>query len=61
MNLSGVWVATVSFFKADFSLDLKSFERHCSWLLDSGVDGLVPCGTTGEGPTLTADERKKLI
>lgn len=61
MNFNGVWVATLSFFNSNFSVDLKSFENHCSWLLDSGVDGLVPCGTTGEGPTLNAEERKQLI
>lgn len=61
MNFKGVWVATVSFFNSDFSIDLKSFENHCKWLLESGVDGLVPCGTTGEGPTLNSEDRRPLI
>ena len=61
MNLDGVFVATVSFFLNDRSLDLNSFEKHCDWLIESGVDGLVPCGTTGEGPTLLSEERKTLI
>lgn len=61
MNLSGVWVAVVSFFNEDFSLDVPGFKNHCQWLMDSGVDGLVPCGTTGEGPALTSAERIQLI
>ena len=61
MNLSGVWVAVVSFFNEDFSLDLPAFKNHCQWLMDSGVDGLVPCGTTGEGPTLSSSERAQLV
>jgi 4-hydroxy-tetrahydrodipicolinate synthase len=61
MNFQGVWVATTTFFNQAGAVDLGSFEKHCSWLLDSGVEGLVPCGTTGEGPTLYAEERKLLI
>lgn len=61
MKLTGVWVAVVSFFNKDFSLDLPRFRAHCEWLLDCGVEGLVPCGTTGEGPTLTSLEREQLI
>lgn len=61
MNFNGVWVATTSFFDEKGSLDEYSFEKHCDWLLESGVSGLVPCGTTGEGPTLAAEERKLLI
>lgn len=61
MIFQGVWVATTTFFDNAGSLDLASFERHCSWLLDSGVEGLVPCGTTGEGSTLTSKERQALI
>jgi|694.fasta_scaffold128231_3 4-hydroxy-tetrahydrodipicolinate synthase len=61
MKLHGVWVATVSFFNADGSVDKESFRDHCSRLLNAKVDGLVPCGTTGEGPTLNSQERKALI
>ncbi|MFM8270387.1 MAG: 4-hydroxy-tetrahydrodipicolinate synthase [Pseudomonadota bacterium] len=61
MTFQGVWVATTSFFDQQGALDLAAFEKHCSWLLTSGVDGLVPCGTTGEGPTLNPSERKSLI
>ncbi|HNP74486.1 MAG TPA: dihydrodipicolinate synthase family protein [Kouleothrix sp.] len=35
--------------------------RHLRWLEANGVDGVVPCGTTGEGPSLGFDERKAVI
>lgn len=61
MKLNGVWVATVTFFKSDGSVDTEKFREHCARLLAAKVDGLVPCGTTGEGPTLNAQERTALI
>lgn len=61
MNLSGVWVATPSFFEKSGSLDLAAFQKHSEWLFESGVDGLVPCGTTGEGSSLSKLERKMQI
>lgn len=61
MKLDGVWVASVTFFNQDQSLDLVSLKTHFDWLLDSGVEGLVPVGTTGEGSTLSAKERASVI
>ncbi|NBT58442.1 4-hydroxy-tetrahydrodipicolinate synthase [bacterium] len=61
MILSGVWVATATFFDQQGDLDLEAFEKHCSWLFENGVTGLVPCGTTGEGSTLSAKERNLLL
>lgn len=42
-------------------VDLDAFARHASWTLESGVHGLVPCGTTGESATLDADEQEALV
>jgi len=62
MVFQGVFVATVTPFKSqNGEVDFKVFESHLSWLSESGVNGFVPCGTTGEGPCLTDEERKKLI
>ncbi len=61
MKLTGVYVATVSPFTASGDLDLSAFQRHLQFLIDSGVHGLVPCGTTGESPTLSLTERAQLI
>jgi 4-hydroxy-tetrahydrodipicolinate synthase len=41
--------------------DLELFARHVERMLDGGVDFLVPCGTTGESATLTAEEQRAVI
>lgn len=43
------------------AVDEAAYGAHCDRLLANGVDGLVPCGTTGETPTLEADEQLRLI
>ncbi len=60
MKLEGVLVATTTPFRAG-QLDLETLKRHLVFLADSGVNGFVPCGTTGESPTLTRDERRAVI
>jgi len=57
----GVYVATVTPFTKNFEVDFEAYEGHNEFLLQSGVHGLVPCGTTGEGPTLNREERNKII
>lgn len=52
-----VLTAIVTPFAADGSVDLDSFRRLARHLLDSGSDGLVVTGTTGESPTLEDEER----
>jgi len=52
-----VLTAMVTPFKADGQLDLPGAARLARHLLDSGSDGLVVCGTTGEGAVLSLDER----
>ncbi|MCB9780077.1 MAG: 4-hydroxy-tetrahydrodipicolinate synthase [Alphaproteobacteria bacterium] len=56
MQLTGVFTALVTPFAADGSVDLVAFRALCDRQLAAGIAGLVPCGTTGETPTLTADE-----
>jgi len=58
--LGSILTAIVTPFKADGSLDLDSFRRLARHLVDHGSDGLVVTGTTGEGPTLSDDERLAL-
>jgi 4-hydroxy-tetrahydrodipicolinate synthase len=41
--------------------DLAAIAPHIRWLEAQGVDGIVPCGTTGEGPSLSLAERKAVI
>jgi 4-hydroxy-tetrahydrodipicolinate synthase len=61
MQLKGVHTALISPFKADGQLDLDCFAQLCERQISAGIDGLVPCGTTGETPTLTEEEWSALI
>lgn len=42
-------------------VDEKAFQDFIEWQIDSGTHGLVPCGTTGESPTLTDKEHRRVI
>jgi len=49
-------------FKDDYSLDEKGLRRLINYLIEEEkVDGLVPCGTTGESPTLDHEEHHRVI
>ena len=56
MQLHGCGTALVTPFHQDGSIDETALRNLVSWQLESGVDFLVPCGTTGETPTLSHDE-----
>ncbi len=55
MRLEGTFPALVTPF-LDGALDLPALQRQVAFVLDNGVAGLVACGTTGEAPTLSAEE-----
>jgi len=57
----GVFVAVVTPFDKNGGVAFPEFEKHLEYLADAGVHGFVPCGTTGESPTVTAEERKKIL
>ncbi|MBE7412000.1 MAG: 4-hydroxy-tetrahydrodipicolinate synthase [Leptospiraceae bacterium] len=57
---SGVFTAIVTPFKND-KIDYDSYFRLLQIQIDSGVSGVVPCGTTGESPTLNYEEHSELI
>jgi 4-hydroxy-tetrahydrodipicolinate synthase len=61
LKLRGVFTALVTPFDAHGALDLEAFERLVTRQLEAGIHGLVPCGTTGETPTLSDDEWESLI
>ncbi|HTS37085.1 MAG TPA: 4-hydroxy-tetrahydrodipicolinate synthase [Candidatus Solibacter sp.] len=56
MQLRGCGTALVTPFHQDGSIDDVALRNLVAWQIDSGIDFLVPCGTTGETPTLTHDE-----
>ena len=59
--LRGAFTALITPFTTDGSIDEAAFRRLVRWQVLAGIDGLVPCGTTGEAPTLSVDERERLI
>lgn len=56
----GSITALITPFK-DGKVDVAAFRKLVEWQIDQGTHGLVPCGTTGESPTLTHDEHKQVI
>jgi len=58
--LGEILTAIVTPFNHDGSVDVGRFRQLASYLVDNGSDGVVVSGTTGEGPTLTDDERFEL-
>ena len=58
--LEGSYVALVTPFH-DGDVDYASLERLVDWHVEQGTSGLVPCGTTGESPTLSVEEHERVI
>jgi 4-hydroxy-tetrahydrodipicolinate synthase len=56
MQLRGCGTALVTPFHQDGSIDDAALRNLVAWQVEAGIDFLVPCGTTGETPTLTHDE-----
>src|SRR5438309_10327951 len=58
---TGTGTALVTPFRTDGSLDEAALRRLVRRQIDAGVDFLVPCGTTGESPTLTHEEHLRVV
>jgi 4-hydroxy-tetrahydrodipicolinate synthase len=56
----GAIVATVTPFR-NGKLDRSALKKLVKFQIDSGTDGIVPCGTTGESATLSFDEHERVI
>jgi 4-hydroxy-tetrahydrodipicolinate synthase len=61
MKFTGLIVALVTPFKDDGSVDYDSLKKLLDWHLESGTDGIVCCGTTGEKATLEEGEFFELV
>jgi 4-hydroxy-tetrahydrodipicolinate synthase len=60
--MNGVWTALITpFVPGGSEIDLAAFKKLLKDQKEAGVTGVIPCGTTGEAPTLTLDEKKLLI
>ena len=60
MMFTGSFVALITPF-SDGQIDFETLDELVEFHLDSGTDGIVPCGTTGESPTLSHEEHKAVI
>src|SRR5260370_19292862 len=56
MQVRGCGTALVTPFSQDGTVDETALRNLVAWQVESGIDFLIPCGTTGETPTLTHDE-----
>jgi 4-hydroxy-tetrahydrodipicolinate synthase len=61
MTLHGTFTAIVTPFNMDGSIDYGALRDLVKWQVASGIEGLVPVGTTGESPTLDMEEHLKVI
>lgn len=61
IKFPGVHVAIVTPFTESFEVDYKGLHDHVQWLIEQGVDGVIPAGSLGEYATLTVEERAKVI
>ncbi|WP_135470635.1 4-hydroxy-tetrahydrodipicolinate synthase [Crenalkalicoccus roseus] len=57
----GSMVALITPMRADGSVDEKAFQDLVEWQIGEGTEGLIPVGTTGESPTLSHDEHKRVV
>jgi 4-hydroxy-tetrahydrodipicolinate synthase len=58
---TGCGTAMVTPFRGDGSLDERTLRNLIQRQIDAGIDFLVPCGTTGESPTLTHEEHLRVV
>lgn len=61
MDLRGCYVAIVTPFNNDGSINESALRDHIEFLISKGVSGVVPCGTTGESATLSWEEHNLVV
>ena len=58
MHFKGCYVAIVTPFSDDGSINEKALRDNIEFLISKGVSGVVPCGTTGESATLSEEHNR---
>ncbi len=61
MELKGLFVALVTPFDSQGALDEDGLRSNIEYLIEKGVAGIVPCGTTGESATLSWEEHNEVV
>ncbi|MFG0328959.1 MAG: 4-hydroxy-tetrahydrodipicolinate synthase [Phycisphaerales bacterium] len=61
MEFSGCYTALITPFTSDGAIDFDRLDANLQGQADGRVTGVVPCGTTGETPTLSEDERRSVV
>ena len=59
--ITGTFTAIITPFTQDGSIDEKTLRKLVDFQIASGITGIVPCGTTGESPTLSHEEHDRVI
>lgn len=59
--IRGVLPALITPFTKDNKVDKEGLQQNIGFLIENGVSGIVPCGTTGESATLSIEEHEKVI
>ena len=57
----GVFTAIITPFRKNGEVDEEAFKKLIDFQIENKIDGIVPCGTTGESPTLSHEEHEKVI
>jgi 4-hydroxy-tetrahydrodipicolinate synthase len=61
LKIEGVYPALITPFTKEDKVDQKGLKRLVEYVIEGGVAGIVPCGTTGESATLSHEEHKEVI
>ncbi|MFN3527877.1 MAG: 4-hydroxy-tetrahydrodipicolinate synthase [Candidatus Altarchaeaceae archaeon] len=61
LEIKGTYTAIVTPFKKNGEVDFEGLRENIRFQIENNIDGIVPCGTTGESATLSMEEHKKII
>ena len=61
LNWAGVMPAITTPFDDAGEVDYAFLSEHAVWLVDHGATGIIPCGSLGEGATLSLEEKQRVI
>ncbi len=61
MKIEGVYPALITPFTRDDEIDKEGLRRLVEYMVEGGVAGIVPCGTTGESATLSHEEHNRVV